>query len=72
VQREHIPPSACVPSNRPEVVLTVMDCDHTWMMRMERTTINIMMMGRAMKKEEAGTRWGPWGSFITSERPSLR
>jgi hypothetical protein len=40
-----------------------MVCDHTWMMKMERT-INIIIMG-TMKEEEAGIRWG---SFITSEQ----
>jgi hypothetical protein len=41
-----------------------MVCDHTWMMKMERTMI-IIIMGHTME-EEAGIRWG---SFITSERP---
>jgi len=31
--------------------------DPTWMMKMERT-INIIMMGRAMKEEEAGITVG--------------
>ena len=55
MQREHIPRSACVPNSRPEVVLTVIVCDQTRMMKMEKTTINIIIMGRTMKKEEAGT-----------------
>ena len=66
MSREDIPPSVCVPNNRPEVVSTRMVCDHIcqWMMKMERTTINIIIMGNTMKKEEAGSRSG---SFISHQ-----
>ena len=67
MQREHIPPLACIPNNWPEVVLTVMDCDQTWITKMERTTIDIVMR-HTMKEEEAGIRWG---GFKTSVRPGL-
>ena len=49
--KELIPPSACVPNNRPVVVFTVMVCDHTWIMKMERTTINTVIMGHPMKRK---------------------
>ena len=65
MQREHIPPSACVPNSRPEVVLTVMVWDQTWVMKMERTIINITVMGRTMKDARI-----MWSSFIRGERPS--
>ena len=67
MQREHIPPLACIPNNRPDVVLTVMDCDHTWITKMERTTIDIVMR-HTMEEEEAGIRWG---GFKTSVHPGL-
>jgi hypothetical protein len=46
-----------VPNNRPEVVLTVMVCDQTWTMKMEKVTIIIIIqvMGHTMKKVEGGT-----------------
>jgi len=40
-----------------------MVCDHTWIVKMERKTIDIIMMGRTVK-EEVGSRWG---SFIASD-----
>jgi hypothetical protein len=48
-----------------------MVCDQTWMMKMERTTINIIIiMGRTMKKEDAGITVGG-AVFITSVRPGI-
>lgn len=57
--RGYTPPWACVPNNRPEVVLTVTDFDHTWTMRTERTIVSIViiiMMGRRIGIK-GGIRW---------------
>jgi hypothetical protein len=57
VQRELIPPSACVPNNRPEVVLTIMVCDHACkrMVKMERRTVNIIVMLTGTYDDERGS-----------------